>query len=197
MATSGNKHEIKSGKPVVTPKARMSYPHLFEPNTQGEYPSNKYEVTLLIPKSANIEPLRAEVLKVAKEAFPGKNLTMEQLAFSPIRDGDAEEKGGEYKGHWFLKAKSGRAPALLGADTRPLSPLTAKELVYGGAFCHVKVRPFSYVQAGRPGVTWSLEAVQVLPGGERFGGGSGSASDGFTAFEDAMGSGGFDGETNI
>jgi hypothetical protein len=166
----------------------MSYPHLFEPNTKGEYPSNKFELTLLIPKTANIEPLRAAVQAVIRDAFPGRNLTPEQLAFPPIRDGDAEQKGGEYAGHWFLKAKSSRAPALIGADTSALSGASATAAVYGGALCHVKLKPFSYVQAGRPGVTWSLEAVQCLPGGERFGGGGGNPAEGFEAFEDSMSS---------
>jgi hypothetical protein len=154
------------GDLVITPKGRLSYPHLSAKNDKGTYPSDKYEATLLIPKSADIAKLNAAVKGTAMKAFGNSLKKMSDLAFAPIRDGD-EMEGDSCKNMWVLRAKSKNRPIIVGQN--PEIALEDKEEVYGGAYARLAIKPCSYKQAGKPGVTWLLESVQILPGGARFG----------------------------
>lgn len=168
----------------------MSFPHLLEKNSGGEYPSDKYELTLLIPKSEDIKPLEAALLEVAKQAFPGKVNSLSDLSHNPIGDGDAKELDG-YKGCWIIKGKSKFRPGIVGPDVQPL--LDPQDAVYGGSYARMSLKPLSYLQAGRPGVTWALQNVQWLGHGERFGGGSRPEND----FDQIQDEDGIDGQPNL
>lgn len=166
-----------ANKTVITPKGRLSYPHLFERHTQGEYPSGMYETMLLIPKSSDIAILKEAATATMKEAFKDKFKSIDELKNAPIRDGD--EKGGEYAGHFYIKAKTDNRPQIVGADPKVI--IDDAEECYGGRWARLSLSCYSYDKAGSKGVSWGLKNVQLLDKGEKFGGGSSNPEDEFSA----------------
>lgn len=171
---------IKSTQTLITPKGRLSYPHLLERNTGGEYPSDKYETLLLIPKTANIDNLLTACEALMLENFEDEFESLEDLKNPPIRDGDM--KGGEYAGHWFIKAKSDNKPGIVGPD--PTKTVDNPEMIFGGQNAKLSLNAYVYNTKGNKGVAWGLKNVQILGGGESFGGGAGNPSDQFEAVEE-------------
>lgn len=176
------KHETVFGEKITTPKGRLSYPYLLEKNSGGQYPSDKYEATLLIPKSADMSKLKAAVLAVAKQAF-GKVMVESDFSDWPIRDGDQKDDE-TFKGHWCIRAKSKNKPGIVGPDVQPLADVEGS--IYGGAHARLSLKPFSYMQGGKPGVTFGLQNVQWLGHGEKFGGGGSNPQDDFEQDQDEM-----------
>lgn len=185
MAETKNKNSVFGDK-LTTPVGRLSFPHLLKPSTEGQYASGKYETGFLIPKSKDVKPMADAALTVARAAWPKKKFeSLADLAFEPIRDGDQMADDGDgkketFRGHWYIRAKTSRKPGLVDAAGNNLED---GEEVYGGQRARLSLAPFSYETAGKPGVTWMLRNVQIVGGGERFGGG-GNPSDDFGALED-------------
>lgn len=157
-----------SSKTLITPKGRLSFPHLFERNSGGNFPSDKYETMFLIPKTEDISGLMNEINLLLKDCFDGKIKDIKQLKHPPVRDGDAE---GKYDGFWFLKAKSEYKPIVVGPNPEHL--IDDEEEVYGGANAKLSINFFAYDMKGSKGIGVGLKNVQILGGGDRFGGGSG------------------------
>lgn len=164
---------------LITPRGRLSYPHLLERNTGGNYPSDKYETLLLIPKGVDISELEAAATKAMTEMFDDEFDTIYDLKNPPLRDGD--EKGGEYSGHWILKAKSDNRPAVVGLNPKVI--IDSPEEVYGGQWARLSLNVYAYKKPGNKGVAWGLKNVQIIGGGDPFGGGAGKPEDQFTEIE--------------
>jgi len=167
-------------KTVTTPKGRLSYPHLFEKNESGEYASGMYECLLLIPKSADISSLKDLAEAVAKDKFGDKFKGLDKFKHPPIRDGDEYED--DRAGHWVIKAKTKVRPQIVGAD--PSIAINDSEEVYGGRHAKLSLSCYAYDTSGNKGVAFTLRNVQLLPGGERFGGGSGDPTLQFSVEEE-------------
>lgn len=178
--TNGVDGGKKVGGVIITPKGRLSYPHLLERNTQGNYPSDKYETLLLIPKTSDISVLNEACNAVFKEMFSDELDDPSELKHPPIKDGD--EKGGEYAGHWYIKAKSDNRPAIVGAN--PKDTIDSPEMVYGGQWARLSLDVYGYKKPGNKGIAWGLKNVQILGGGEPFGGGAGDPSTQFSLEEE-------------
>ena len=118
------------GDKVVTPKGRLNWPHLLEKNTGGKYPSDKFETSILIPKTADVTALKQAAMAVAKEAFGDKVKSFADLAYAPIRNGD--EQGGTSEGHWTIRAKSNYKPRLF--DSTGKREVTDDSEVYSGQY---------------------------------------------------------------
>lgn len=172
-------------KTIISPKGRLSYPHLLERNTSGNYPSDKYETLLLIPKTTDISVLEFACQAVFDEMFAEEYDSFLDLKNPPIRDGD--EKGGDYSGHWYIKAKSDNRPAIVGPD--PKISVDNPELVYGGQWARLSLDVYGYKKPGNKGIAWGLKNVQILGGGEAFGGGAGRAEDQFSVVEEGTNDG--------
>lgn len=153
---------------LITPKGRLSYPHLFERHTKGDYPSDMYETLLLIPKSTDIKALKDACELMLQEVFKGKFKSIEDLEHPPIKDGDEYED--DRKGHWVIKAKSDNRPQIVAAN--PKVVIDDPEEVYGGRWAKLSLNLYSYNKAGKRGLSFGLRNVQVLEHGEKFGGAS-------------------------
>lgn len=165
------------GEKMTTPTGRVSFPHVFEKAASLEAgKEGKYEVTLYIPKSEDISKLRANLEKVAKEAFGAKFQSLEKLKHPPIKDGDEKDPSDPAYGHWIIRAKSAKRPLVVDASR---TPIESKEAIYGGCYGRINVTPSSYSIATGFGVTMYLNAVQKVKDGDRFGGGGVSAEDAF------------------
>lgn len=180
---SNKKRKMKMGsvfgEKMTTPTGRVSFPYVFEKAASLEAgKEGKYEITLYIPKSEDISKLRANLEKVAKEAFGAKFQSLEKLKHPPIKDGDDKDPSDPAYGHWIIRAKSAKRPVVVDASR---SPIESKEAIYGGCFGRINITPASYAIPTGWGVTLYLNAVQKVKDGERFGGGGVSAEEVFEA----------------
>lgn len=180
--------------PLATPEGRLSFPHLAAPETTGQYPSNKYSAIILMPKTANMETLKAACVKAAQLTWPHLNIqTLAQIKL-PFRDGDEKALDG-YKDSIYINCKTKNKPAIVGPNRQDYIGA-----IKGGDFIRLSVTAGAYkqqltaevaqalqqagklVQSGpnpqtgqvehwRPAVTFYLNVVQYLREGPAFGGG--------------------------
>jgi len=153
---------------LISPKGRLSYPHLMERHTKGDYPSDMYETLLLIPKGTDISALKDACEEMLQEVFKGKFKDISELEHPPIKDGDEYED--DRKGHWVIKAKSDNRPQIVAAN--PKIVIDNAEEVYGGRWAKLSLNLYSYNKAGKRGLSFGLRNVQLLDHAEKFGGAS-------------------------
>jgi hypothetical protein len=164
---------------VVTSKVRFSYVHVFEPTATQEGQTEKYSVSIIIPKKdkALIAKLEAAIVAAAEEGkakFGGK---IPNNLKKPLRDGDLEKEEDEnYAGCMFFNASSLRKPGLVDEN---LDPILDKDEFYSGCFGRASVNFYAFSVSGNKGVAAGLNNIQKLEDGERLGGGATSASEDF------------------
>lgn len=167
---------------VVTGKVRLSYVNVFEPRAAQPGQEPKYSVCVLIPKSdtATLTKVKAAI-EAAKEAgkasWGGK---VPAGLKTPLRDGDEERDGAEYKGHYFINANSKQKPGVVDAA---VNPIMDQSEVYSGCYGRVSLNFYSYNTNGNKGVAAGLQNVQKTADGEPLSGRS-RAEDDFTAAEE-------------
>ena len=182
------KHEIIKAKGVA------KYCHLNEPNKKFDPEFGVYSCDLIIDKEqANaikqkLRPLYEEELREVQEANAGKKITQREfpidevdggyLIKAKLKAGGRRRDGSEYHLSIALYDSAGK-------------PLDQDVKVWGGSTVNVAFRPkFYYTAAVGFGVTFELQAVQVLKLGE--GGVSSIAASafGFTTEEEGFVNGG-------
>lgn len=169
---------------VVTGEVRLSYAHLFEPQSiNGSKP--KYSVSLIIPKSdketiAKIERAIDAAIEAGIGKFGGKKPNKAALKL-PLRDGDTERDDEAYKDSFFVNANSIQPPQVVDQDLQPV--LSASE-VYSGCYGRVSLNFYAFNTNGNRGIACGLGNVQKLRDGEPLGGRT-NAVDDFAAFTSA------------
>jgi hypothetical protein len=182
------KHEIIKAKGVT------KYCHLNEPNKKFEPEFGVYSCDLVIDKEqadaikAKLRPLYEEELREVQEQHPGKGITQREFPIDEVdggylikvkmKAGGRRRDGSEYHLSIALYDSQGK-------------PLDQDVKVYGGSTVNVAFRPkFYYTAAVGFGVTFELQAVQVLKLSE--GGVSSIAASafGFTTEEEGFVNGG-------
>lgn len=158
---------------VTTGPATLSWPHLAEPEARNGSGKPKVSTAVLVPKSDadTIEALRDAVREAAAEKWGTK---IPKSLRTPLKDGDNSDYE-EQAGHVTFNCSSIRRVPIVGTDLLPLSDERIAEEVYGGQRARVAVRAFAYEVDGSKGVSFGLQMVQILGGGECFGGGADSA----------------------
>lgn len=156
--------EQKSPRIFVTPVGRLSFPALFVPEKMDEDGKEQYQATLLLPKTADLSPLKAMMDEVIKEKWGAKR---PPNLHNPIRDGAEKAHISGYDDTvWFLRAKTSYRPQVVDNMKHPIDV----EAAYAG--CRVKfvVQPFAYEHPkGGKGVGLTLFAVQKVGDDEPFG----------------------------
>ena len=182
------KHEIIKAKGVA------KYCHLNEPNKKFEPEFGVYSCDLIIDKEQadaikqKLRPLYEEELRETQEANPGKGITQREFPIDEVdgghlikvklKAGGRRRDGSEYHLSVPLYDSAGK-------------PLDKDVKVWGGSEVNVAFRPkFYYTAAVGFGVSFELQAVQVLKLGE--GGVSSIAASafGFTTEEEGFVNGG-------
>ncbi|NBT76541.1 MAG: DUF2815 family protein [Betaproteobacteria bacterium] len=167
---------------VVTGKVRLSYVNIFTPRVGPSGGDPKYSVCVLIPKSdkATVDKVKAAV-EAAKQAgtatFGGK---VPAGVKSPLRDGDTEREGPEYKGHYFINCNSKQRPNVVDAA---VNPILSQDEVYSGCYGRVSINFYAYNQSGNKGVGAGLQNVQKIADGDPLSGRS-RAEDDFSAVDE-------------
>jgi len=103
---------------------------------------------------------------------------------TPLRDGDTErdtEQNPEYKGCYFINCNTYTKPGVVDAQ---LQEIINPAQVYSGCNARISIAPAAFNTDGNKGIKLYLNNVQVLPGGERIGGGGSRPDEDFTAVQD-------------
>jgi hypothetical protein len=171
----------------ISPIGRASYVHVFQPQVDKKDPNKKtYSITLLFDKTADLSVMKAAYAAAKSERWPNKAPSSLR---SPFRDGDEvdgegnRKKGDEYKGKIYVtfRAKEDRKPGVVGPDA--IRTEQKDGLLYAGCYVKVSFSAYGYEQDGNAGVSFGLNNIQVIRGGERFDGRK-EAEEEFTAVEE-------------
>lgn len=183
-----------------TPRARVSYPHLTEPQADDQ---GKLWYTLKLifdpeaQQTAEFAEMKARAKAVADEDIR-KNYggVMPEGYRNPIRKAESQMKNGEYPegmgpGFVFINVKTKTRPGVVstkrGPDGKPLpiSPDNVEDEIYPGCYVRATLsEPWPYAQKGNKGVSFYFNNLQKLGEGERLGNRR-NATDDFEALDDS------------
>jgi hypothetical protein len=157
--------ESKAGN-IITPKCRMSFPVLFEPQPPPNQPAGKkrYGVALLIPAGCDLTLLKQQAAAAAKEQWGEKipaNLK------SPFLDAGKYQYNGYEEGWTLLRPTTINKPGLVNAKGENISD---ESEVYPGRWCVASLRAYAYDVSGNRGVSFGLQNIQLLDHDEPLGG---------------------------
>lgn len=163
---------------VITGKVRLSYVHIFEPQSI-DGGDEKYSCSILIPKSDK-ETLRKIKIAVDAAIELGKSKWNGKIPANlkkPLRDGDEERPDDEsYAGHYFLNATSKNKPGIAkpigkGPDGKTkFQEITDSTEVYSGCYAKVSLNFYPFDMKGNKGIAAGLNNVVKVQDGEFLGG---------------------------
>ena len=173
-------HE-KTGN-LMTPKCRIAWPSLFTPSAMRGQSADqaKYQITVLIPKDANIDVLKEAAKEAANDKFPKAKSGIR----SPFRKTEEKDNLAELAEAFphYITARSKDRPGVVGPNGKPVDD---PEQVYSGRWARISIQAFAYDQSGNKGVSFGLQNVQLLDHDDplAIGGGRVSAEAEFDAVE--------------
>lgn len=145
---------------IMTPEFRVSFPSLFRASRFNESAEPKYAVTMLFPKNTDLNPLKREAERAAKEKWGDK---IPKGLKTPFRDqGDFDHEGYE-SGAIFIRATSKQRPGVV--DNNVQAVVDEGE-VYPGCFARATVRAYAYDVPGNKGIAFGLQNLQKLRDGD-------------------------------
>ena len=168
---------------AITPKGRLSYPHLFEPQIPPGAAEPVYSCALVFEDGTDLRELEQIAEQVGREKWGDKYAALAKAGKirSPFRT-DGEPKGYP-EGSIFINVKSKQAPGIVsifpGADGKP-QKIEDPSDVYAGCYARASVRAYAYDVSGNKGVSFALNNLQKMADGERMDGRS-KAEDEFDA----------------
>ena len=161
---------------TVTGVVRLSWPRLTKLEQRPGTQRATVSTAVLIPKTDTdtLSKLEAAVKAAIAERWPaGAPAGLR----TPLKDGDQRaSQYPEQAGHMAMNVSSNRLVPVVGRDNLPLSAEQMASDVYGGQNARVAVGTYSYDRNGNRGVSFGLRMVQILGGGDAFGGGAPDAA---------------------
>ena len=180
--------------PVIKVKGTAKYCHLNEPNKRFDPEFGTYSCDLIVSKEEaevlqnTIRPLYEEELKQVQEQHAGKKIEQKGLPITDTDEGTLVKSKLKAGGRRKDGSVYSLSIALFDSQGKPL-PEDVK--VWGGSKVNMAIRPrFWYTAMAGFGVSFDLQAVQVIE--LQNGGVSGVAADafGFTTEEEGYVNGG-------
>lgn len=172
------KMEIEKKK-CMTPKFRVSYPAVFEAKSFKDQAA-KFSVVMIFDKKTDLKELKRAAVNAAIEKFGPREKWPKKFKL-PFRDGDEERADTPgYENSIFVTATSKQRP---GVVDKQLNPIISEDDFYAGCYARATLIAFAYDQAGNRGVSFSLQNIQKIEDGERFGGRR-NAEDEFEVIDD-------------
>jgi hypothetical protein len=150
----------------ITPEFRASYVKVFTP---GKMPSGeeKYSLQMLFPKdSSDFSIIQKTIQEVLIKKFGTKENIPKGLKM-PIRDGDKEEKGGDYTGNYFMNASSKSAPGVVDQKKQPIIDV---DEFYSGCWAKAQVAFYYFDNSGNKGIGAGLHNLQKVRDDDRLDG---------------------------
>lgn len=165
-------------KKVITPEFRVSFPSVFVPKSfEGQ--EAKYSIVMLFDKKTDLKALKAAAMNAAIEKWGSKEKFPKRMKL-PFRDGSERADTPGYDGHIFITASSKTQPGLVNQSRQAI--LNDRDF-YAGCYARAELIAFAYDKAGNVGVSFSLQNVQKLRDGDKFGGRK-NAEDVFDSVDD-------------
>jgi len=180
-------------KTLITPKFRVSFPHIFEAHSAFDGQPKKFSLSMLFdvdaigkdPKQQKMwTEFKALLATAAREKWGDK---IPKPLKGPLRDGaEKEDLEGYGQGVIFVNASTKRRPAIVdGKLQRIIDP----EDFYAGCYAVAKVNAFTWSKMGKSGVSFGLISLQKVADGEPLGGAVSKPEEDFDALEDLGGEG--------
>jgi len=177
---------------VTTPKGRVSFPHCFIPRAPMQGADEKYSITILIPKSENIDAIKALRNKAVTDKWPDETKRPKNI-HNPIKDGDTDvmndgslrkDKYPELAGHWLITASRSKKTGRPKVVDQAMQEIIEESDLYAGCYARMSIHAFAYAPTkDKPqmkyGVSFGLNNVQKLAEGEPLGGMSSKPEDDF------------------
>lgn len=167
-----------NGNTVITGEVRLSYVHLLEPSDNFDSGKLRYSVRVLVSKDDTdtleaIKQAKESVIRAGLEKHWGGSLP-KKIADTMVDSDVAEDQKGEVyaekdpeeANHFAIPAWNANAVEVVNAGMRPAN----EDEIYSGVYARVALRPWLWNSNGRKGISYSLEAVQIIRDGERLGG---------------------------
>lgn len=146
---------------------RASFPHLDKPYAGKDDGTPAYGIVSLLDKKTHKEAKDLIVERINQILADNKNAKVaSDRKF--IRNGDDSARD-EEDGHWTVSARETKRPSVRGKDKTVLSPEEALDMIYGGCYVNVLIRPWFQDNKFGKRVNAGLVAVQFLRDGEAFG----------------------------
>ena len=159
---------------ILTPEFRASFTYVFVPQKAMEAGKpDKYSVTMLFPKNADLSALKKAATDALQEKFgsrladPVKGPALKARLRSPFRDQGEKTYDGYVPGSIFVTATSKNKPGLVDQN---LQDIVDPSQFYSGVYARATLRAFAYEQAGNVGVSFGLQNIQKLRDGESLSG---------------------------
>lgn len=181
---------------------RLSYPHLdkaFESEGDDGNKKSSFSVDAMLPKSTH--KAAKDLIKKVIEDLMIENDTKVKTENWFLKDGDQSDKL-EYEGHWLAKSAEARRPTVRNRDGSVMTEREVADLVYGGCWGNVFLRPWYFAGKAKNGKTYpkrvlaNLLGVQFVRNDEPFGEGR-ISDDGVFGEVDADGDDGFDDDSGL
>lgn len=165
---------------ITTGKIRLSYCHLFTPDKAPGSDTEKYSVSVIIPKEdkATIDRINQAVEEAKKLGSASKwGGKIPPRLHMPLRDGDLDRpEDPAYANSFFFNCSSRNQPAVVDLAIQPI--INPSE-VYSGCYGRVNVSFYPYDSNGNRGVAAGLNSVQKVADGEPLGGTAPSVMEAF------------------
>ena len=184
----------------ITIFGRLSYPAIWTPATNKEYPNApaKYSLNLILDgkKDPEIGKVLSAITEIAQAAWGSraqdKLKELRRSKYFCLRDGDKRnedrvnkgmEPGPEYDGNLFfvVKASANKRPLVVDADKTPLTENDGRP--YSG--CYVRVLAEFYYR--KDGIYPELKGVQFVRDGDAFTGATPTTTDDFEDLSSSAG----------
>lgn len=167
---------------ITTGKVRLSYCHLFTPVAAPGQTTEKYSVSVIIPKTdvATINKINAAIEEGKKLGATSKwGGKIPAKLKTPLRDGDEEKPDdAAYANSYFFNCSSVKRPNVVDLELNEILDQTA---VYSGCYGRVNVNFYPYDTNGNRGIAVGLNSVQKIADGEALGGSAPSLKEAFGA----------------
>lgn len=158
-----------AGLKVMTPKFRMSFPHLFKPHSMDNKNEPKYSVVMLFPEGEELKEMKKVAKQCSKENFSGeKGIQM------PFNDQGEKDYEGYEPGCLMVAATSPMKPGVV--DDNVEDVIDPGE-VYPGRWARATVQPFAWTFGKKKGVSFGLRNIQLLDHDDNLAGGASAQSD--------------------
>lgn len=194
MARDWNKFILSSQDTILSAKVKLLYPSLFKPQLpQGEKDESKarYQVTLLVPKTADVSVFKNAVDTLIADKLTEKQRKETKLKKPFLKTEDQPkivamlEKAGLDPADFpiIIRANAKFKPIVKAAN---MDDVTDEEQVYSGRWACVSLRPYWFDHpTGGKGVSAGLGNVQLLDHDDVLSGGRIDANKEFEAVDGA------------
>jgi Protein of unknown function (DUF2815). len=155
---------------VITGKVRLSYTHVFEPESINGSDDKKYSVSLIIPKTdtVTINKIKSAVENAIANGLATKLGGKKMGLKLPLRDGDIDRADDEaYANSFFVNASCKTKPGII---DRFKNPITDPEELYSGCYGLASITFYAFNSNGSKGVACGLNNIMKVSEGEPLGG---------------------------